>query len=262
MKKPMYPRDTMVERAPKSVVILGATSAMARACAMDFARQGYAIVLGAQDTEENARNATDIAVRFGVPCHALAFQALDFDGHAAFLDQCIEKLDQLPGGVVLFFGYMAEQAVAQRDFAEARKMIDVNLTAAVSILEQFAGRAEQRGGGFVGIVSSVAGDRGRQSNYLYGATKAGLSAYAAGLRNRLFKAGVAVTTIKPGFVDTKMTFGLPLPGPLVASPEAAGAAICRAVLRGKNEAYVPFFWQFIMLIIKSVPEFQFKKMKL
>lgn len=254
--------NAMIERAPKSVVILGATSAMARACAQDFARQGYRVILGAQDREENSRNAADIRVRYGVPCDALDFHALDFDGHAAFLSACEDTLGEVPGGVVAFFGYMAEQSAAQADFAEARKMVDVNLTAMISVLERFAARLEQRGSGFVGIVSSVAGDRGRQSNYIYGASKAGLTAYASGLRNRLFKAGVTATTIKPGFVDTKMTFGLPLPGPLVASPEKAGGDVCRAVLAGKNEAYVPFFWQFIMLIIKYVPEFQFKKMKL
>lgn len=251
-----------VDRAPKSVLILGATSAMARASALAFARQGYEVVLAAQDMEENERNARDLALRHRVACHAVPFHALDFAGHAGTLAAAEAALGGLPGGIVLFFGYMAEQAAAQADFEAARRMVDVNLTAAISILEPFAARAEQRGSGFIGIVSSVAGDRGRQSNYLYGATKAGLTAYAQGLRNRLFKAGVAVTTIKPGFVDTKMTFGLPLPGPLVASPEKAGGDICAAVLGAKNVAYVPFFWRFIMLIITSIPEFQFKKMKL
>lgn len=254
--------NVMIERAPKSVLVLGATSAMARACAQAFAAQGYRVVLAAQDAEENTRNAKDIALRYRVDCHAVAFNALDFDSHAGVIVAAEEQLGGLPGGMVLFFGYMVEQAVAQQDFAEARKTIDVNFTAAVSVLERFAARAEARGSGFIGIVSSVAGDRGRQSNYIYGASKAALTAYASGLRNRLFKSGVAVTTIKPGFVDTKMTFGLPLPGPLVASPQKAGGDVCRAVLAGKNEAYVPFFWQFIMLIIKNVPEFQFKKMKL
>lgn len=252
----------MITRAPKSVVILGATSAMARASAMAFARAGYRVVLAAQDTEENARNAVDLRLRYGHDAHAITFQALDFDSHPQVLRACELALGEVPGGVVLFFGYMTEQTEAQKDFTAARKTIDVNFTAAVSLLERFAAAMESRGSGFIGVVSSVAGDRGRQSNYIYGASKAALTAYAQGLRNRLFKAGVAVTTIKPGFVDTKMTFGLPLPGPLVASPERAGEDICRAILRAKNEVYVPFFWRYIMMIIKSVPEFQFKKMKL
>jgi len=254
--------NPMITRAPKSVVILGATSAMARASAIAFARAGYRVVLVAQDTEENERNAVDLRIRHGHDAFAVTFQATDFEYHAGVVAACEEVLGEVPGGVVLFFGYMAEQAVAQQDFEAARKTIDVNFTAAVSLLERFAAKLEARGSGFIGVVSSVAGDRGRQSNYIYGASKAALSTYAQGLRNRLFKAGVAVTTIKPGFVDTKMTFGLPLPGPLVASPERAGDDICRAVLAGKNEVYVPFFWRYIMMIIKSVPEFQFKKMKL
>jgi len=248
--------------APKSIVVLGATSAIARAAAAEFARAGYKLVLAAQDADENERNAADIRVRYAVDCHALAFNALEFGSHAQFLADCEERLGNFPGGILLVFGYMAEQADAQQSFEEARRMIDVNYTAAVSILERAAPRLEQRGSGFVGIVSSVAGDRGRASNYLYGATKAALSAYAQGLRNRLFRSGVTVTTIKPGFVDTKMTFGLPLPGPLVASPARAGADIYQAVTRGTNTAYVPFFWRYIMLIICSIPEFQFKKMKL
>lgn len=254
--------NPMIERAPKSVVILGATSAMARACALDFASRGYRVILAARDAEECQLLATDIRVRYNTRCDALSFDAEEFEEHQGLVSVCESQLEGPPGGVIFFAGYMAEQAVAEKDFAEARKMIDVNLTAAVSVLERFAAHMAQRGSGFIGIVSSVAGDRGRASNYLYGMTKAGLTAYASGLRNRLFKQGVAVTTIKPGFVDTKMTFGLPLPGPLVASPEKAGGDICRAVLAGKNVVYVPFFWRFIMLIIQHLPEFQFKKMKL
>jgi len=247
---------------PKSVVLLGATSPIARASGWAFGRDGYDVVTGARDGDENERIAQDIAVRYGVNAYAEPFDALDFDSHPDYVAACEQHLGALPTGVVLYFGYMAEQAVAQDDFEAARRTIDVNLTAAISILEQFARRFEERGGGFMGIVSSVAGDRGRKSNYIYGAAKAGLSTYAQGLRNRLFGAGVTVTTIKPGFVDTPMTYGLPLPGPLVASPETAGEAIYRAVAAGKHVAYVPFFWRYIMLIIRSIPEWQFKKMNI
>lgn len=247
---------------PRSVLVLGATSAIARASAQAFARHGYDVVLAAQDSAENERLAADIRVRFGVQCHAIAFDALDFDAHPAVLEASTQALGALPGGVLLCFGYMAEQADCQKDVAKARRTIDVNFTGAVSILELFAAAFEARGGGFLGVLSSVAGDRGRQSNYIYGSSKAGLTAYLQGLRNRLFKAGVTVTTIKPGFVDTKMTYGLPLPGPLVASPAQAGEAIFAAVSTGRNVAYVPFFWRYIMLIIKSIPEWQFKKMGL
>jgi short-subunit dehydrogenase len=131
----------------------------------------------------------------------------------------------------------------------------------VSLLEQFAARFEERGEGFIAAISSVAGDRGRQSNYIYGASKAGLSAYLEGLRNRLYHRGVHVTTIKPGFVDTKMTFGLPGLF-LVASPQQAAKAMYAAIVKKKNTAYVPWFWRYIMLIIRHVPDWQFKKMRM
>ncbi|MBI3118427.1 MAG: SDR family oxidoreductase [Candidatus Hydrogenedentes bacterium] len=250
------------ENGPQTVMILGATSAMARATAAEFARAGYQLILGARNQEENQIIAADLRTRHGGQCTALAFDALDFDLHGAFLKHCAEAAGAWPDGLVVFFGYMTEQERAQQDFSAARQTIDANLTAVVSVVEQFAARCEERRSGFIGVVSSVAGDRGRQSNYIYGASKAGLTAYLAGLRNRLFKANVSVTTIKPGFVDTKMTYGLPLPQPLVATPEAAGKAIYRAIARRKDVVYVPFFWRYIMLLIKSIPEWQFKKMKL
>jgi len=246
----------------QTVIVLGATSAMAQATARAFAREGYALILGARDAEEAGFIAQDLGLRHEVDCHALPFDALDFASHAGFLDACAAKAGAMPEGLLIFFGYMTEQEQAQQLFDEARRTVDCNLTAVMSITEPFAAACEARGHGFIGVVSSVAGDRGRQSNYIYGAAKAGLNAYLQGLRNRLFKHNVHVTTIKPGFVDTKMTFGLPLPKPLVISPEKAGEDIWRAVDKGRNEAYVPFFWRYIMLLIRSIPEWQFKKMKL
>lgn len=244
----------------KSVLILGATSAMARATAREFAAAGHALILAGHDEVELGHLAADLRVRHGVRCETVPFDAAAFEGHARFLDQCEEVLGTLPTGLVLYFGFMADQQEAQRDFPLVRQMVDVNFTGAMSICEAFAARCEARKGGFLGIVSSAAGDRGKQSNYLYGACKAGLTAYAAGLRNRLHKSGVTVTTLIPGFIDTKMTYGMPLPGPLVASPEKAGRIVYRAVTRGKDIAYVPGIWRWIMLIIKHVPEWQFKKM--
>ena len=250
------------DNASRSVLILGATSAMARATAAAFAEDGHPIILGGHDAAENDLIAADLRVRYGGPVYTVPFDARDFPSHAHFWEDCTAVAGAAPHGVLIFFGYMVEQDVAQEQFAEARATISINLTAVISVLEPFARVCEQRREGFIGVVSSVAGDRGRQSNYIYGASKAGLSAYTQGLRNRLHKVGVPVTTIKPGFVDTKMTFGLPLPKPLVASPAAAGKAIHRAVSRGQDVAYVPFFWRYIMLIIRSIPEWQFKKMKL
>lgn len=251
-----------VETPRRSVIIVGSTSGMARHAAEAFARQGFDVALGARDSVENERLARDIEVRCGVKAVPVPFEAENFDSHETFLHQCEELVGSCPTGLVYFAGYMADQRAAERDFTLAHRMIDVNFTAAVSVTERFALRCEERRAGFIGIVSSAAGDRGKQSNYIYGATKGALSVYAQGLRNRLHPSGVTVTTIKPGFVDTKMTFGMPLPKALTASAEDAGAAICNAVLAGRDEAYVLWFWRFIMLIIRSIPEWQFKKMKM
>jgi len=240
---------------------------MARATAHAFARDGYALVLAGRDGEELDCLAADCAVRFGVAAHPLMFDAEDMASCSGLFDASTKLARGAPTVVVWFAGYMAAQVEAQEDFEIARRMVDVNLTAAIAVLEPVAAwfEANPHGHGEVrriGIVSSVAGERGRQSNYLYGATKAGLSAYAQGLRNRLYKADVAVTTLLPGFVDTAMTYGLPLPGALTASPAVAGTVIHDVVVRGREVAYVPFFWRFIMLIIKSVPEPIFKRLSL
>ena len=253
----------MSAQAPKQgVVILGSASTAARYIAHEFARAGHNLVLADFDHRENEIIAADVRVRFGVECYAFNFDATAYDTHDKFLEDCERELDGLPQGVVLCFGYMAEQEDAQADFAKAHRMIETNYTGAVSILERFATRFAERGSGFIAALSSVAGDRGRQANYLYGSTKAGLSVYLQGLRNRLHASGVQVTTIKPGFMDTKMTYGMPLPGPLVASPEQAAQAIYKAIAKGKDEAYVLFFWRYIMMIIKNIPEWQFKKMNI
>ena len=162
---------------------------------------------------------------------------------------------------MLCSGFMDEQAAAQSDPEVARRTMDINLTASVLVLEPFAAHLESKGSGFIAGVSSVAGDRGRMSNYLYGASKAGFTAYLSGLRNRLYHAGVSVTTIKPGFIDTKMTWGLPGLF-LVAHPRSAALAMVEAIERKKSVVYVPWFWRYIMLIIRSIPEWQFRRMKL
>jgi len=254
----MTPPQT--DQSEKSVVILGSTSAVARAIAHQFAQAGYDLVLGDFDQRESSRNAADIRIRYNCACYPIAFDACDFGSHEMFIEDCERKLGALPTGVVLCFGYMAEQKDAQADFNKARRTIDTNFSGAVSILEGFAARFETRGSGFIAGLSSVAGDRGRKANYIYGAAKAGFTTYLQGLRNRLHDSGIQVTTIKPGFMDTKMTYGMKLPKPLTATPEQAGKAIYTAIAKKKDEAYVLFMWRYIMLIIKNIPEWQFKKM--
>jgi short-subunit dehydrogenase len=164
-------------------------------------------------------------------------------------------------GVILCHGYLANQAKAQQDFDEARRMIDVNYTSAVSILNVAASYFEARQAGFVCALSSVAGDCGRQSNHIYGSTKAALNTYLEGLRVRLAKAGVPVTTVKPSFVDTRMTRGQPGMF-LVAKPERVARDICRAIRRRRGVVYTPWFWWGIMAIVCAIPTFLFNRLKL
>lgn len=248
-----------IMQTTRGVVVLGATSAIARAAAIEFGRQGYAVVLAARDADEGVTVATDIRVRCNTKAEFIAFEATDYAGHASFFARCREILGEGLEGVVLGFGFLDDQKKAQKDPETARRTIDVNYTAAVSILELFAQFFEERKKGFIVGISSVAGDRGRQSNYLYGSAKAGLTAYLAGLRNRLYPAGVHVLTVKPGFVDTKMTFGMEGLF-LVATPEKVGKDICKAVARNRNIIYSPWFWHYIMLIIRHVPEIVFKRL--
>lgn len=247
--------------APRGIVVLGATSPIARAAAEAFARGGWGVLLAARDREENETIAADLRIRGGGEVQAIEFDALDFDGHGAFVEQCSERLGESLDGVILCFGTMPPQAEAEKDWNTAKAIIDGNYSAAVSILEKFAATFEARKKGWICGVSSVAGERGRMSNYIYGSAKAGFSAYLDGLRNRLWHSGVHVLSVKPGPVDTPMTFGMDKL-PFLAQPGPIGKSIYEAILRKKNTLYAPGIWRYIMAVIKSIPEFQFKKMKM
>lgn len=242
------------------VLIAGATSAIARGIAVGFAKRGYALVLAGRDHEETGRIAADLTVRYGVATRAVSFDAADPATHQDFVDALFGHAPLLEG-VVLCFGLLGDQASATGDLNVAGQIVDVNYRGAVTLLTPIANHFEQRGSGFIAALASVAGDRGRQSNYVYGSAKGALALFLQGLRQRLAKRNVSVTTIKPGFVDTKMTFGLPGMF-LVADPADVGERAVRAILKGKPVVYLPWFWRWIMLIIKSIPERIFMRLKL
>lgn len=245
----------------KTILILGATSGMAQALAHQFAREKYHLILAGRDEEELQAMAQDLKIRHRVEVSVRGFDALAYDTHPSFFASCTGEEGAALAGVVLAYGYMTEQKMAQEDFAQARRMMEVNYVSAVSLLELAAAYFEEQKRGFICVLSSVAGDRGRQSNYIYGSSKGALSVYLQGLRNRLFKAGVQVLTVKPGFVDTKMTFGQPGMF-LVAKPEDIAKSVSRAVQKGKHTLYTPSFWALILMVIKMVPETVFKRLKL
>ena len=247
----------------EKVLILGATSGIARALARVRAERNDRLVLAGRRTEALERDAADLSIRTGATVHTEKFEALDFTSHEPFYQRAKDRVGGDFDGVVLAFGFMTDQDTTERDFEAAKKTLDVNFTSAVSILNVVASDLETRRSGWIAAISSVAADRGRQSNYTYGAAKAGLSAYLAGLRNRLHPSGVHVLEVKPGFVDTPMTEGLVDPSsPLVAAPETVARAIDRAIRDKKNVVYAPWFWKGIMTTIRSIPESIFKRMKL
>jgi decaprenylphospho-beta-D-erythro-pentofuranosid-2-ulose 2-reductase len=242
------------------LLILGATSSIARAVAQEFASHGYNLVLGGRDGSELNALASDISIRSGVNATPLLLDVLDLESHKDALQSCFRVQGEGLDGLIVCVGYLGDQGVAQADFAEARRVIETNLTGCISVLNLVANEFETRRSGFICALGSVAGDRGRQSNYLYGAAKGALAIYLEGLRNRLFRSNVRVVTVKPGFVDTAMTFGKPGLF-LVASPERVGRAVYRAIKCGKDTTYVPWFWRPIMLLIRLLPESVFKRMR-
>ena len=245
------------------IAIFGATSGIGRALAAVLAGRGARLCLLGRHEEELNRIAADLRVRYGADAAAERFDAEAFDDHATVVERAIERLGGRLDGVVVCHGVMFDQAEARQRAELIRRTYEVNLTSVASVLEPVAARMAERGRGWIAALSSVAGDRGRQSNYLYGSAKAGMSAYLQGLRNRMHHHGVRVLTVKPGFVDTPMTHGLLDPdSPLVASPQRVAKDIDRAIRRGRSTVYTPWFWRGIMAIIRSIPEPLFRRLKL
>ncbi len=242
----------------KNILILGAGSDMARALCAELAGGGYDLFLAGRNVDELSKDAKDLEIRFEIQAEVFYFDALDFDSHAGFY----EHLNPQPYGVVVAFGLLGDENRARRDPQEWQRIINTNFTGCVSILSLAANRMEKAGEGFIVGISSVAGDRGRASNYVYGSAKAGMSAFLSGLRNRLFSSGVRVITVKPGFVRTKMTRDLDLPSRLSATPEEAAGNIYKAILRNRDIVYTRWMWRWIMAFIKHIPERIFKRMSI
>ncbi len=244
-----------------TVLVLGANAGIGRALAREFALHRYDLILAGRDEEELVILAADLGLRYKVSARAVTVDL----GNFALLDSALKDSFQIAGdslaGFVLCTGHLGNPEAAKTDLSEARKILEINFAGSALALEIAANHFEQKGRGFICALSSVAGDRGRQSNYLYGSAKGGLTTYLQGLRNRLYHRGVHVITVKPGFVDTRMVFGKGKL-PLVASPEKVARGIYRAVMSRRNVVYVPWFWRWIMLIIRSIPESIFKRLRL
>ncbi len=241
-----------------TILIIGAKSDIAKATAREYAKHGYDLYLAARNVNELEAFVTDVTVRTQRTVKLVELDILDYQSHQAFYDNLEEK----PLGVISAVGYLGDQKKAQSDFEEARQIMDTNYTGVVSLFNIIANDFEKRRSGFMVGISSVAGDRGRKSNYIYGSAKAALTAYLSGLRNRLYDAQVHVMTVKPGFVATKMTEGMDLPEKLTAQPEELAEDIYKAQQKGKNVLYTKWVWRWVMMIIKMIPEWKFKRMSI
>jgi short-subunit dehydrogenase len=242
------------------ILIVGATSAIAEATARLYAARGAALFLAARDAVRLESIATDLGVRGATSTGTFALDVNDLARHEALLDAAVHAM----GGVdvaLLAHGTLPNQAECEASDALAMREFATNGTATIALCGAIARRLRAQSAGTLAVISSVAGDRGRASNYLYGSAKAAVSAYLSGLRQRLNASGVNVLTIKPGFVDTPMTKAFKK-GALWATPAQIARGIVRAVDRRRSVVYLPWFWSPIMLVIRSIPEFVFRRISL
>jgi len=241
-----------------AVLILGATSDIARATARAFAAEGHRVQLAARDVTRLADDKADLETRYGVDVSVHVLDATDLDAHAGF----VAGLPELPEIAVCAVGLLGDQAASAADPQRAAEVMRTNFEGPATLLGVLADAMDSRGTGTLVGISSVAGLRGRASNYVYGAAKAGFSAYLSGMRNRLAAKGVHVMTVLPGFVATAMTEGMDLNPRLTAAPEEVAQAIVGGVKKGRNIVYVRPIWRIIMAIIRALPEPLFKKTSL
>lgn len=244
----------------RKVLIVGATSAIAEAVARLLAAQGDLLYLVGRRAEALEAIAADLRVRGAARVQTEAMDANAIERHAALLDNADVALGGLDT-VLIAHGTLSDQAACQQSVALTFQELHTNALSVIALLTLIANHFEAQRVGTIAVISSVAGDRGRQSNYVYGTAKAAVSTFLSGLRQRLYKSGVQVVTIKPGFVDTPMTRDFSK-GLLWAKPERVARDIVRAMENGKDVVYTPGFWWAIMQLIKSIPEFVFRRLSL
>lgn len=240
-----------------TIAIIGATSGLGQSVARLLAAENAKLLLVARDASKLSAVASDLTAR-GAQVVEVISDLGQLDDHAALLSE-LQKADHF----FIFHSTLTDQEEAEKTWSVAQESLTINLLSPLSLLHGIANRLEQQKSGSMVVVTSVAGDRGRGSNYWYGTAKGALSIHCQGLRNRLAKSGVTLLTVKPGFIDTAMTAHLPKkPAPLWATPEKVAGLIVSAWDKDKNEIYTPGFWRVIMWIIKSIPETLFKRLSL
>ncbi len=239
-----------------TVLVLGATSDIGKYIALEFAKRKFSLYLTGRNLEALKQVKENIQKTENVSITEFQLDAVDFESHPKF----VQSLPSLPNFVVCCFGYYEDPEEAITKFSETLQTIQVNYTGTVSLLNLLSEKMRVRKSGSIIVLSSVAGVRGRQKNFLYGSTKAALTTYLSGLRNRLFRDNISVTTILLGPVYTRMSEGHNLQPIITAKPEDAARKIVRAGLQRKDEVYILWYWRWIMLLIQSIPEFIFKRL--
>jgi short-subunit dehydrogenase len=244
----------------KKVAIFGATSAIAQCVARLYAKENAIIYLLGRDNQKLGEIAKDLKIRGAEDSLIKQADFAQVDMLETLAQEVWETMDGVDV-VLIAHGTLPEHAAMVSSYENTADAIKVNALSYIAILTKFANLMERQGSGSLAVISSVAGDRGRQSNYVYGTAKAAVNVFTQGLRNRLSSKGINVITIKPGFVDTPMTMGLPK-GALWAQPDAVANDIYKGIQKGKNIVYTPFFWRYIMLVITHIPEMIFKRLSL
>jgi decaprenylphospho-beta-D-erythro-pentofuranosid-2-ulose 2-reductase len=242
------------------IVIIGSSSAIAHETAKCFARDGAELFLVGRNAEKLQVIASDLKVRGAQCVETYILDLSDLAQHQTLLDQALATLGEIDM-LLIAHGTLGNQRKCELSVEETLKELQTNCISVISLLTISANYFEQRRRGCIAVISSVAGDRGRKSNYVYGTAKAALTTFLQGLRNRLSSSGVAVVTVKPGYVATPMTAHIKT-GLLTANAQAVGQGIYEAMIKKKDIVYLPWFWQPIMLIIKSIPESLFKRLSL
>lgn len=233
---------------------------IAQATARLCAEAGYPLYLVARNQSKLEAIADDLKVRGAEAVHTASLDVLDYSEHKVIIDAAVKTLAGLDL-VLIAHGTLPSQEACEQSFELTEKEFGINALSTISLLTYLANYFEDKGQGTIAVISSVAGDRGRQSNYVYGSAKGAVTLYLQGLRNRLYKSNVNVITVKPGFVDTPMTAGMKK-GILWAKPEKVADRIYSAVNSQRDVVYAPWFWRYIMLIIRMIPELLFKRLDL
>ncbi|MBD2859389.1 SDR family oxidoreductase [Spongiibacter sp. KMU-158] len=244
------------------VMIIGVTSSIAEHTARQLVGKGASLYCVARNAEKLDSIVKDLNVR--APNSNIIGAVMDIrdsQGHMKLLDDAINALGGLDA-ILVAHGTLPIQKDCESSWETTLVEIDTNALSVLSLLTLVGNYFEQQRRGVIAVISSVAGDRGRQSNYVYGAAKGMVSLFMQGLRNRLFKSGVSVVNIKPGFVDTPMTVGFEKTGPLWAQPDSVASGIVKAMEKGKGDVYLPWFWAVVMFVIRHIPDAIFKRLSL